>query len=115
MADAKKAGAKSQAKGNNPKAEGKGKSKKGDLGYELAPDGNPDQKKGPSRLRVRYQKEILPALMKELGLQNPMEVPRVTKVVVNMGLGYHSIHQIRRCQHERRHDKVAGDCQEKCT
>ena len=65
MADAKKAGAKSQAKGNNPKAEGKGKSKKGDLGYELAPDGNPDQKKGPSRLRVRYQKEILPALMKE--------------------------------------------------
>lgn len=87
MADAKKAGAKSQAKGSNSKGEVKSKAKKGDLGYELAPDGNPDQKKGPARLRVRYQKEILPALMKELGLQNPMEVPRVTKVVVNMGLG----------------------------
>ncbi|MDR0967021.1 MAG: 50S ribosomal protein L5 [Myxococcales bacterium] len=36
---------------------------------------------------MRYQAEILPALMKELGVQNPMQVPRVQKVVVNMGLG----------------------------
>lgn len=42
---------------------------------------------GPARLKIRYRKEIVPALMKTLGLENPMEVPRVTKVVINMGLG----------------------------
>jgi large subunit ribosomal protein L5 len=41
----------------------------------------------PARLKLRYRKEIVPALMKELGLKNPMEVPKVTKIVVNMGLG----------------------------
>ena len=87
MADAKKTGTKPQAKGSTTKGEGKSKAKKGEFGYEMAPDGNPDQKKGPARLRMRYQKEILPALMKELGLQNPMQIPRVMKVVVNMGLG----------------------------
>src|SRR3954471_18249341 len=41
----------------------------------------------PARLRVRYRKETVPALMKELGFKNPNEVPRLDKVVVNMGLG----------------------------
>jgi large subunit ribosomal protein L5 len=40
-----------------------------------------------ARLRERYEKEIRPALVKELGLKNPMQAPRVDKVVVNMGLG----------------------------
>jgi len=39
------------------------------------------------RLFERYRKEVVPALMKELGLKNPMEVPRLRKIVVNMGLG----------------------------
>lgn len=39
------------------------------------------------RLRERYSKEIVPALMKRFGYKNPMQVPRVQKVVVNMGLG----------------------------
>jgi large subunit ribosomal protein L5 len=38
-------------------------------------------------LKERYQKEISPALMKALGLTNVMEIPRVKKVVVNIGLG----------------------------
>mgnify|MGYP001765360400 FL=1 len=38
-------------------------------------------------LKERYQKEISPALMKSLGLKNVMEIPRVKKVVVNIGLG----------------------------
>ncbi|TDA65419.1 MAG: 50S ribosomal protein L5 [Chloroflexi bacterium] len=38
-------------------------------------------------LKERYQKEVAPALFKELNLSNVMEVPRVTKVVVNIGLG----------------------------
>jgi large subunit ribosomal protein L5 len=43
--------------------------------------------KGGSRLKVRFEKEIAPALMKELELKNPMAVPRLHKVVVNMGVG----------------------------
>ena len=41
----------------------------------------------PARLKLRYRKEGVPALMKELGLKNPMEVPRLEKINVNMGLG----------------------------
>ncbi len=40
-----------------------------------------------SRLKERYQQEVVPALTKELGYTNVMAVPRVTKIVVNMGLG----------------------------
>jgi len=40
-----------------------------------------------SRLRDRYQAEVMPALRKEFGYTNVMAVPRITKVVVNMGLG----------------------------
>jgi large subunit ribosomal protein L5 len=40
-----------------------------------------------SRLRDKYQKEVVPALRKEFGYKNVMAVPRVEKVVVNMGLG----------------------------
>jgi len=42
---------------------------------------------GAPRLRERYKSEIVPALMKRFGYTNPMQVPRVQKVVVNMGLG----------------------------
>jgi large subunit ribosomal protein L5 len=38
-------------------------------------------------LKERYQNEVVPALMKTLNLDNIMEVPRVEKVVVNIGLG----------------------------
>jgi large subunit ribosomal protein L5 len=40
-----------------------------------------------ARLKEKYQKEIKPALQKELGLENSMAVPRLDKVVLNMGLG----------------------------
>jgi len=39
------------------------------------------------RLRTRYQKEVVPALMKRFGYKSSMQVPRLQKVVVNMGLG----------------------------
>lgn len=56
------------------------------------PEGRPDGGSGvPSdyrpRLRVRYQEEIVPRLLDELGLSNVMEVPRLEKIVINMGLG----------------------------
>jgi large subunit ribosomal protein L5 len=40
-----------------------------------------------SRLRERYEKEVVPALTKEFGYSNVMAVPKIEKVVVNMGLG----------------------------
>jgi large subunit ribosomal protein L5 len=40
-----------------------------------------------SRLRERYEKEVAPALEKEFGYGNVMAIPRIEKVVVNMGLG----------------------------
>ncbi len=40
-----------------------------------------------SRLKDRYSKEVVPALSKEFGYTNIMAVPKITKVVINMGLG----------------------------
>jgi large subunit ribosomal protein L5 len=40
-----------------------------------------------SRLKDRYVKEIVPALMKRFGYKNVMQVPKLEKVVLNMGLG----------------------------
>lgn len=40
-----------------------------------------------AQLQERYKSEIVPALMKEFGFQNIMEVPRLQKIVLNMGLG----------------------------
>lgn len=39
------------------------------------------------RLKQRYRDEIAPALMREFGYGNPMQAPRVQKVVINIGLG----------------------------
>ena len=39
------------------------------------------------RLKVRYEQEVVPALMKEFGIDNVMAVPRIEKVVLNIGLG----------------------------
>jgi large subunit ribosomal protein L5 len=40
-----------------------------------------------ARTKVRFREELLPRLQDELGLGNPMEVPRLEKIVVNMGVG----------------------------
>jgi large subunit ribosomal protein L5 len=41
----------------------------------------------PARLRERYRTEVAPALMRELGYSNVMAVPRLEKIVLNMGVG----------------------------
>jgi large subunit ribosomal protein L5 len=41
----------------------------------------------PPRLKQRYREEIIPTLREEFGFANIMQVPTVTKVVVNMGVG----------------------------
>jgi large subunit ribosomal protein L5 len=40
-----------------------------------------------ARLKERYNKEVAPAIAKEFGIKNPMAVPRLEKIVVNMGMG----------------------------
>ena len=40
-----------------------------------------------TRLQERYQSTVKPALMQEFGYQNPMQVPRLDKIVLNMGVG----------------------------
>lgn len=40
-----------------------------------------------ARLKERYQAEIAPALAKEFGIANPMAIPKLEKVIVNMGVG----------------------------
>lgn len=40
-----------------------------------------------ARLKEKYKNEVMPALAKEFGIKNPMAVPRLEKIVINMGLG----------------------------
>src|SRR5213075_809794 len=40
-----------------------------------------------ARLKERYQKEVAPAIAKEFGIKNSMAIPRLSKIVVNMGMG----------------------------
>jgi large subunit ribosomal protein L5 len=40
-----------------------------------------------ARLKERYQKEIAPAIAKEFGIENRMAIPKLEKIVINMGLG----------------------------
>ena len=40
-----------------------------------------------ARLREFYRKEVVPQLMKQLGVTNPMAVPRLVKITLNMGVG----------------------------
>ena len=49
--------------------------------------GGAAQRKETPRLKERFAKEVAPALMKELDLKNPMAVPHLHKIVVNMGVG----------------------------
>jgi large subunit ribosomal protein L5 len=40
-----------------------------------------------ARLKERYQKEVAPAIAKEFGIKNSMAIPRLSKIVLNMGMG----------------------------
>jgi large subunit ribosomal protein L5 len=52
------------------------------------PAGRPQASaKGLARLRVRFTQEVAPALMKEFSVENPMAVPKLLKIVINMGVG----------------------------
>ena len=40
-----------------------------------------------AQLKAYYQKEVVPALLQQFSFDNPMRVPKITKVTLNMGLG----------------------------
>lgn len=76
----KKTAAKGKGKGKGA-ADGKADRKKG-KGKELV-----DRAVPPARLWVRYRDEVVPQLRQELSLKSVSEVPKLEKIVVNMGLG----------------------------
>ena len=82
-AKAEKKEAKGEGKGGGKK-EGKGGKEKGKK--EAAP--TPVYKRtAPPRLKTVYEKEVVPRLMKEFSYSNVMQVPRLRKITINMGLG----------------------------
>jgi len=84
MAETKDKAAEKPAKsGKSPKAEGKGK----DKGAAGATDPAPKAVEGTPRLKTYYDKVIRANLAKEFGLTNTHQVPRIMKVVLNVGMG----------------------------
>ena len=63
------------------------KSSKESAQEQKAPEQARHSAKERPRLRSRFEKEVAPALLKELDLKNAMAVPRLNKIVVNMGMG----------------------------
>lgn len=74
--------AKARAEGEKRKAAAAEKKKAKAAGGDV-----PDRPRPAPRLRKRYLDEVIPALKKELNLSTVSEVPRVEKIVINMGLG----------------------------
>jgi len=94
MAEAKtEKGAKSAAKAAKPaekaaKTDAKGKGGRPSQ-TEVAAAGRPAAapKDYVARMKAVYEKEVIPALVKEFGYKNALEVPKIEKIVLNMGVG----------------------------
>ncbi len=87
MADEKKP---KQQGGGKPQGQPKGEKKgKGEQAAAVQTEsGRPKaSSRNTARLRDKYTKEVAPALMKEFDLKNTMAVPKLEKVVINMGVG----------------------------
>ena len=81
MSDSKKGAAKAAPKKKAGEEQGKGTAISAAAGAaQAAPKEMP-------RLQRRYQDEVRAKLVAELGYKNPMEVPKLTKIVINMGVG----------------------------
>jgi large subunit ribosomal protein L5 len=81
------AGAQAKAAGGDKKGKDAKKEKKAE---SAAAESGPETKHDPDykpRLRVHYQATVVPSLRKKFAYKNPMMVPRLQKVVINMGLG----------------------------
>jgi large subunit ribosomal protein L5 len=84
-AKAPKAGGKPPSQDAKPAAKEAKKGKQQPKGDKpVAKEAAPTQ---PPRLQVQYRETIVPALMKQFGYKTTMQVPRVTKITLNMGVG----------------------------
>jgi large subunit ribosomal protein L5 len=79
---------------SKPKDKAKAKAKaKGKSGAEAPAEAAPGGKRptrsrsGPARLREFYQSTVVPQLTQQFGYKSPMQVPRITKITLNMGVG----------------------------
>jgi large subunit ribosomal protein L5 len=95
MSDEKKSDEKNPKGEQRPKPKGEKKGDKG--GRRPKGDGASASSEAPSvvsttdavppRLRDKYRRDVIPALTKQFNYKNPMQVPRLQKIVLNMGLG----------------------------
>ena len=81
--DAKPAG-KPQAQDAKPAAKESKKPKQAKSDKPVAKEARPTQ---PARLKVHYESTVVPALMKQFGYKTKMQVPRIEKITLNMGVG----------------------------
>jgi len=80
----KPAGAEGKAKGEGKKSKGKGRDAAAAAGPTIAEAEPPAR---VPRLKEHYEKNVLPELVKRFSYKNPMQAPRLRKIVVNMGVG----------------------------
>jgi large subunit ribosomal protein L5 len=80
-----KGGTAASPKGGAPGSSGKGKDK--DKGAAGAVDHAPKAREGKPRLQEYYETTVRPKLAKEFGLANPNQLPRLVKIVLNVGMG----------------------------
>ncbi len=86
MADKGK-GQPQQKKGGQPQQAQQPKAAKPAPKPAVVVDEGPREPAPPARLRIKYREEVIPGLMKEFNYKNPMQVPQIKKVVINLGLG----------------------------
>jgi large subunit ribosomal protein L5 len=65
----------------------KGKDDRGGGSSAVVPKAVSNTQAVPARFAAKYAKEVIPALVKEFSYKNPNQVPKLEKIVVNMGLG----------------------------
>jgi large subunit ribosomal protein L5 len=87
MAETTEKAPKAPKKGAADGAPGKGKGKDKDKGAGGAVDHAPKAAEGTPRLQEYYEKTVRAKLQKDFGLPNPHQVPRLAKVVLNIGMG----------------------------
>ena len=87
MAETTEKAPKAPKKGAPDGAPGKGKGKDKDKGAGGAVDHAPKAAEGTPRLQEYYAKTVRAKLQKDFGLPNPHQVPRLEKVVLNIGMG----------------------------
>ncbi len=73
--------------GKAPGAKPAGARKKGPAVQVQEGESTPDSQAPPPRMIGKYREHVVPALMKEFNYKNPMQVPRLRQIVLNVGMG----------------------------